>query len=101
MALAAIVPFIPLITKIFEIGAEAKEKNAKQAIIEAAAKSTGKTELAQGGYVYSLVSISHTVLNCNESLSIASLACVSTDQWVMLSGFLSMAYATLRAKLKA
>ncbi len=100
MAIQAIVPFIPLITKLFDIGAEAKEKNAKQALIEAAAKSTGKTELAQGGYIYSLVSISHTVLNCNESLSIASLSCVSTDQWVMLSGFLSMAYATLRAKLK-
>ncbi len=100
MAIQAIIPFIPLITKLFDIGAEAKEKNAKQAIIEAAAKSTGKTELAQGGYVYALASIAHTLTGCNETLSLASLSCISTDQWVMLSGFASFAYCTLRAKLK-
>jgi len=102
MAIQAIVPFIPLITKLFEIGADAKksENDTAKEVVKSLKQSTGKTELAQGGYIYSLVSISHTVLNCNESLSVASLACVSTDQWVMLSGFLSLAYTTLRAKLK-
>ena len=100
MAIQAIIPLIPLAMKLLDIGQEAKQTDKKAAIVQAVAKSTGKTELAQGGYVYALVSIAHTLTGCNEALSLASLSCVSTDQWIMLSGFLSLSYATLRAKLK-
>ncbi len=102
MALQAIVPFIPLIQKIIEVRHEAKKNEnslGKQAL-EKAKQSTGKTEIAQGGYIYALYSIGTTIHGCEEGFSIASLACVTPDQWVMLSAFVSMAYATLRAKIK-
>lgn len=86
--------------KLLDIGQEAKVTDKKAAIVQAVAKSTGKTELAQGGYVYAIYSIVTTVNSCQESLSLASFSCVSLDQWVMLSGFISMAYATLRGKIK-
>ena len=102
MALAAIVPFIPLITKLFEIGAEAKksENDTAKEVVSALKKSTGKTELVQGSYVYAIYSIVQTISGCNEVFSFSSLSCVSVDQWVLLSGCLSAAYVTLSAKLK-
>ncbi len=100
MAIQAIIPLIPLVMKIWDTHTEAQKSDKATAIAQVISKTTMKTELAQGGYVYALASIAHTLTGCNETLSLASLSCVSTDQWVMLSGFLSMAYATLRAKLK-
>ncbi len=102
MAIQAIVPFLPLLTKLITIGRDAQksENDTAKEVVKSLKQSTMKTELAQGGYVYALASIAHTLTGCNETISLASLSCVSVDQWVMLSGFLSMAYATLRAKLK-
>jgi len=102
MAIQAIVPFIPLITKLFEIGADAKksENDTAKEVVKSLKQSTGKTEIAQGGYIYTLYSIYHSIIGCGEELTLSSFSCVSLDQWVMLSGFISMAYATLRGKMK-
>ena len=99
MAIAAIIPLIPLISKLVDYGFS-KDKKVTEQVLDIAKKSTGKTELAQGGYIYALASIANTLNSCNETLSLASLSCISSDQWVMLSGFASFAYCTLRAKLK-
>ncbi len=100
MAIQAIIPLIPLVMKIWDTHTEAQKSDKAKAISNVISKTTMKTELAQGGYVYALASIAHTLTGCNETLSLASLSCISTDQWVMLSGFASFAYCTLRAKLK-
>ena len=102
MAIQAIIPFIPLVQKIIEINHSAKAKDNKivKEVIEKAKVSTGKTEIAQGGYVYVLYSIFQTVNGCSETISLSSLSCVSVDQWVMLSAFVSMAFATFKAKVK-
>ena len=102
MAIQAIIPFIPLIQKIIEVKHSAKAKDNKivKEVIETAKVSTGKTEIAQGGYIYALYSIFQAVYGCSETLTLASLSCVSVDQWFMLAWFISMAYATLRAKVK-
>ncbi len=102
MAIQAIIPFIPLIQKIIEVKHSAKAKDNKivKEVIETAKVSSGKTEIAQGGYIYALYSIFQTINGCAETITLSSFACVSVDQWVMLSGFISMTYATLRAKVK-
>jgi hypothetical protein len=99
----AIIPLIPLITKIIDAKHSAKAKDNKivKEVIETAKVSTGKTEIAQGGYIYVLYSIFQTVNGCAETITLSSLSCVSVDQWVMLSAFVSMVFATFRAKVKA
>jgi hypothetical protein len=99
----ALIPLIPLITKIIDVKRDAKESDDKvlTKVIETAKVSTGKTEIAQGGYIYVLYSIFQTVNGCAETITLSSLSCVSVDQWVMLSAFVSMAFATFRAKVKA
>jgi hypothetical protein len=102
MALAAIIPLIPLAMKLLDIGTEARnsDNDTSKEVLSALKKSTGKTELVQSSYVYAIYSIVQTISGCNEIFSFSSLSCVSVDQWVLLSGCLSAAYVTLSAKLK-
>jgi hypothetical protein len=102
MALAAIIPLIPLAMKLLDIGTEARnsENDTAKEVVSALKQSTARTELAQGGYIYTLYSIYHSIIGCGEELTLASFSCVSLDQWVMLSGFISIAYTTLRSKIK-
>jgi len=99
MAIAAIIPFIPLITKLVDY-VPSKDKKVTEQAVDIIKNSSGKTEIAQGGYIYTLYSIYHSIIGCGEELTPASFSCVSLDQWVMLAGFISMAYATLRGKIK-
>ena len=65
----AIIPLIPLITKIIDVKRDAKESDDKvlTKVIETAKVSTGKTEIAQGGYVYVLYSIFQTFFKRKET----------------------------------
>tara|TARA_R110001583_G_scaffold34775_4_gene116373 strand:+ start:836 stop:1144 length:309 start_codon:yes stop_codon:yes gene_type:complete len=99
MAIQAIIPFIPLITKLIDHGFS-KDKKVTEQAVDIIKNSSGKTEIAQSGYIYTLYSIYHSIIGCGEELTLASFSCVSLDQWVMLSGFISMAYVTLRGKIK-
>lgn len=92
--LQALIPLLPLITKAIDT------KKKDKPIAEAVKGSTGLTELAQGGYAMTLISVLTTVLQCAPSFSIASLSCVTNEQWSMLAIAFSMVYARLRAKVK-
>ena len=93
--ITALTPVIPLIVK----ANDAKKSN--KSIIDTIKGSNGLTELAQGGYMLTLVAIYKTVESCSETLTLASLSCVSQDQWAYLLTFAAMAYARLREKAKA
>lgn len=93
--ITALTPVIPLIVK----ANDAKKSN--KSIVDTIKGSNGLTELAQGGYMLTLVAIYKTVESCSETLTLASLSCVSQDQWAYLLTFAAMAYARLREKAKA
>jgi len=92
--ITAITPIVPMILKAKK--AKKDEKN----IVDVVKESTKQTEIAQGGYLYILYSIYQTMAACETGISLASLSCLSQDQWVRLAGFVSIAFARLREKAK-
>ena len=92
--ITAITPIVPMILKAKK--AKKDEKN----IVDVVKESTKQTEIVQGGYLYVLYSIYQTMAACETGLSLASLSCLSQDQWAMLAGVVSLAFARLRQKAK-
>ena len=92
--ITAITPIVPMILKAKK--AKKDEKN----IVDVVKESTKQTEIVQGGYLYVLYSIYQTMAACETGISLASLSCLSQDQWAMLAGVVSLAFARLRQKAK-
>ena len=95
LIIQSIIPLVPVLLKL---------KDAKQdekPTIEKLKESTLQTEIAQVGYIGVLASILQSVDACNDVLSIASLSCVTGEQWSLLAGVVAMAFARLRDKKKA
>ena len=92
----ALIPLIPLITKGMDMYQASKDKKAKSK----AKPTTGVTEIGQAGYIAVLVSIGTTLFNCPTGLSLASMACVSGEQWTALAGVIALVFARARAKAK-
>jgi len=92
--LQALIPLLPLINKAIDTKKEGKT------VKEVVSGSSYLTEIAGGSYLGAMVYIATNVLQCSPTLSIASLSCVTNEQWSMLAIAFSMVYARIRAKVK-
>ena len=94
LALAALAPFVPLITKAWD--AKADEKTAKQVIKD----TSGLTEVIQGSYGTALWLVYQDAQSCG-AYGLDSLSCVTLEHWGFLGSALAIAATAAIKKYKA